>query len=101
MGVHDLSILKDRIHWGINDCFGNKSQTVPSPCHPDSNLAGKLHCCHLMLIFCLEISREKTRTKVFARENAYGRASGFQWGKTQNIQVNYLIQSKITIFMKP
>ena len=29
MGVHDFSIVTDRIHWGINHCFGNKSKSIP------------------------------------------------------------------------
>ena len=29
MGVHDFSMVTDRIHWGINHCFGNKSKSIP------------------------------------------------------------------------
>ena len=32
IGVHDFSIVKIRIDGAINHCFGNKSQTYPSPC---------------------------------------------------------------------
>ena len=47
MGIYDFSIVTDRIYWGINHCFGNKSQTDPSPCvhficvHQGNIAAGK------------------------------------------------------------